>query len=457
MTTTAPIPDMYDRLQLLQQYRHVAIVGVSADPYRHSHLVAIYLQAEGYDIIPINPSYAGQTLLSKRVYATLTEAKEVGEQIEVVDIFRFFFQAEDGIRDLTETGVQTCALPISVRSRDLGIAPERLLQDGLDPVQRGGGRAFRPDHQHRLSVAGAHQPPPVRKNDADAVDIDHVVAPFELPGERVYDLVLAGVGTRHPHLRRRVIPGDVRGERRERAPRAGEDPQQPARRVDRVIVSVVLVGEEHVAGHLARKDGPDLAHAGLDERVAGLGELGPAPQPPDLIDERLGTLHLHQRDGPGVGGEDLPPVHHHQEIAPEHLPLIVHDADPVAVAVEAEPHVGALFPDHPPEVDQVFGIHRIRMVVREGGIQIAVERGEVDLPRPQDLRDERAGRAVSAVRHDPEPAGPEPDPLAQHARVGGEDLARLDRARAAAERRRFRKFADLLDLRSVQRPGAVGQ
>src|SRR5688572_33470549 len=27
----------------------------------------------------------------------------------------FFFQAEDGIRDLTVTGVQTCALPISVK------------------------------------------------------------------------------------------------------------------------------------------------------------------------------------------------------------------------------------------------------------------------------------------------------------------------------------------------------
>src|SRR2546430_8625723 len=27
--------------------------------------------------------------------------------------FSFFFQAEDGIRDLTVTGVQTCALPIS--------------------------------------------------------------------------------------------------------------------------------------------------------------------------------------------------------------------------------------------------------------------------------------------------------------------------------------------------------
>src|SRR5688572_31519419 len=31
--------------------------------------------------------------------------------------FFFFFQAEDGIRDLTVTGVQTCALPIFPLSR----------------------------------------------------------------------------------------------------------------------------------------------------------------------------------------------------------------------------------------------------------------------------------------------------------------------------------------------------
>src|SRR5688572_33289127 len=39
----------------------------------------------------------------------------------------FFFQAEDGIRDLTVTGVQTCALPISVD------APRRpaLVDDDL--------------------------------------------------------------------------------------------------------------------------------------------------------------------------------------------------------------------------------------------------------------------------------------------------------------------------------------
>src|SRR2546430_17691981 len=39
----------------------------------------------------------------------------------------FFFQAEDGIRDLTVTGVQTCALPISVRAL-------RFTVGGLEPA-----------------------------------------------------------------------------------------------------------------------------------------------------------------------------------------------------------------------------------------------------------------------------------------------------------------------------------
>src|SRR2546430_2061162 len=35
------------------------------------------------------------------------------ETIASIILIYFFFQAEDGIRDLTVTGVQTCALPIS--------------------------------------------------------------------------------------------------------------------------------------------------------------------------------------------------------------------------------------------------------------------------------------------------------------------------------------------------------
>src|SRR5688572_32067767 len=51
--------------------------------------------------------------------------------------FFFFFQAEDGIRDLTVTGVQTCALPICrneggvefvVEDTGPGIPPEHLAR-----------------------------------------------------------------------------------------------------------------------------------------------------------------------------------------------------------------------------------------------------------------------------------------------------------------------------------------
>src|SRR5437868_13553800 len=55
-------------------------------------------------------------------------------------VFFFFFQAEDGIRDRNVTGVQTCALPISLQteaeSPEMGRARHhrpggRFLGDGL--------------------------------------------------------------------------------------------------------------------------------------------------------------------------------------------------------------------------------------------------------------------------------------------------------------------------------------
>src|SRR5206468_9270854 len=41
--------------------------------------------------------------------------------------FRFFFQAEDGIRDLIVTGVQTCALPILIATHLSGWAEEWVI------------------------------------------------------------------------------------------------------------------------------------------------------------------------------------------------------------------------------------------------------------------------------------------------------------------------------------------
>src|SRR3990167_551156 len=42
-----------------------------------------------------------------------------GDSLRTTTDTDFFFQAEDGIRDLTVTGVQTCALPIFNKKRPL--------------------------------------------------------------------------------------------------------------------------------------------------------------------------------------------------------------------------------------------------------------------------------------------------------------------------------------------------
>src|SRR2546430_4578991 len=67
----------------------------------------------------------------------------------ICKIFLFFFQAEDGIRDLTVTGVQTCALPISHARRPRAARrggarrARRRHRDGL----RGERRAGLPDRK----------------------------------------------------------------------------------------------------------------------------------------------------------------------------------------------------------------------------------------------------------------------------------------------------------------------
>src|SRR5688572_31593659 len=49
--------------------------------------------------------------------------------------FFFFFQAEDGIRDLTVTGVQTCALPICLEHRTDALVHAEGYGRGLDRAQ----------------------------------------------------------------------------------------------------------------------------------------------------------------------------------------------------------------------------------------------------------------------------------------------------------------------------------
>src|SRR5256885_8314238 len=68
------------------------------------------------------------------------------EEVRVEDVF-FFFQAEDGIRDYKVTGVQTCALPISMGDATGGFD---LREQGVDEIHVGRDADLRDEHDVQL-------------------------------------------------------------------------------------------------------------------------------------------------------------------------------------------------------------------------------------------------------------------------------------------------------------------
>lgn len=73
----------FDRLRILRKARTIAMVGLSANPFRPSHFAAIYMISEGYNVIPVNPRE--KEILGRRSYASL---RDVPEPVDMVDIFR---------------------------------------------------------------------------------------------------------------------------------------------------------------------------------------------------------------------------------------------------------------------------------------------------------------------------------------------------------------------------------
>jgi predicted CoA-binding protein len=72
-----------DIASLLRRSRTIGVVGLSATPHRDSHRVALYLQRQGYVIIPVNPSV--KEVLGQAAFRDL---ESIGYAVDIVDIFR---------------------------------------------------------------------------------------------------------------------------------------------------------------------------------------------------------------------------------------------------------------------------------------------------------------------------------------------------------------------------------
>ncbi len=79
-----------ERYHILTSHRTIAMVGLSSNYYNPSSFAAIYLDANGYDIVPVNPAQAGKReILGRTVYPDLlAAAAQHPRPIEIVDVFR---------------------------------------------------------------------------------------------------------------------------------------------------------------------------------------------------------------------------------------------------------------------------------------------------------------------------------------------------------------------------------
>src|SRR6266853_4115317 len=104
-----------------------------------------------------------------------------------MSFFFFFFQAEDGIRDLTVTGVQTCALPIWVE-HGLHVLPGIEAHVAHEGVEKDEGRD---------RIAHGHCAP------LEVADRAHLLGPYQLEA--------ADVASGQEHERRARVKLDQEG------------------------------------------------------------------------------------------------------------------------------------------------------------------------------------------------------------------------------------------------------
>jgi uncharacterized protein len=88
---------------ILGDAKTIAVVGLSAKPWRDSHSVAEFLQRRGYRIVPVNPKES--EVLGETAYPTLLDVPR-DLAIDVVDVFRRASEAPPVARDAVEVGAK---------------------------------------------------------------------------------------------------------------------------------------------------------------------------------------------------------------------------------------------------------------------------------------------------------------------------------------------------------------
>ena len=114
--------------RLLRENHVIAVVGLSGDWFRPSYFAAKYLQEHGYRIVPVNPRYAGRSILGERCFAGL---REIPDKVDVVDVFRKTDDVPPIAEDAIAIGAKVLWQQIGVKNE---AAAARARSAGLQTV-----------------------------------------------------------------------------------------------------------------------------------------------------------------------------------------------------------------------------------------------------------------------------------------------------------------------------------
>lgn len=114
--------------RILLENKTVAMVGLSASWHRPSFFAAKYLQEHGFRVIPVNPRYEGDAILTERCYASL---RDIPVPIDVVDCFRRAQDIPPIVEDAIEIGAKVLWMQLGVVNES---AAEAARAAGLEVV-----------------------------------------------------------------------------------------------------------------------------------------------------------------------------------------------------------------------------------------------------------------------------------------------------------------------------------
>ena len=123
-----PLTHDEDIHDLLASIRTIAMVGASDRPGRPSYGVMAYLQSRGYRVLPVNPQITGEHVHGEYVWRELAQ---IGEPIDMVDIFRRPMAAGEAVDEAIAAGAKSVWLQIGVINED---AAKRAEAAGLKVV-----------------------------------------------------------------------------------------------------------------------------------------------------------------------------------------------------------------------------------------------------------------------------------------------------------------------------------